>query len=282
MAGFITARASVVVLTTARAAALVAVAASVWAAPDAAATPASHSAGPAGATTGPTRGSDIAAAIQTALSAQGLWGDPQIGDARLFPPCDSALAIDAHGSAGWATAQVRCPSPDPWQVLVRTRAQGIALGAERPALPRPEAPAAVQTSGGAGTPGKVVVLATSLRPGEVITPEAVTLAPSTLDPGSGLFSDPTMVIGRRMLIGLGEGRPLRSRHVDLPWLLTAGAPVMIVKNAGLIEIAAPGIVVSDAQAGDLVQVRNAASGQIITAVAVSKEKVRPVANIPAR
>lgn len=225
---------------------------------------------------GPTRGSDIAAAVQRALGAQGLTGDPQIGAGRMFPPCAQALEVSAYGSAGWATAEVRCPAPKPWQVLVRTMAQGAASSAQKATTPPP---GAANTS---PLPGHIVVLTTSLRPGEVITPEAVTLAPSRLDPGSGLFSDPQMVIGRRMLTGLGEGRPLRSRHVDLPWLLTEGAPVMIVKTAGAIEIAAPGIVVSDAQEGDLVQVRNAGSGQIITAVALSKEKVRPVANIPAR
>ena len=227
----------------------------------------------------PITGAEIAAEIHRVLATKGLAADPAIADQRLFPPCPTALAISPRGSAGWATVSVECPAAEGWPINIRTRARPAAPGA-MVAAPRARGADGDQTFANATAPAQVVILATSLRPGALITPADIELADSTQSLATGLFTDPTKVIGRRMKMPLGQGQALRSRHLDIDWTVQEGSSVLIVNRTAGIEILTAGHVLENGQTGDMIEVKNAASGQTISAVVMSKEKVRPIANIP--
>jgi flagella basal body P-ring formation protein FlgA len=227
----------------------------------------------------PITGAEIAAEIHRVLATKGLAADPAIADQRLFPPCPTTLAIRPRGSAGWATVSVECPEAEGWPINVRTRARPAAPGAIV-AVPQAGGGDDDHANPNAMAPAQVVILATSLRPGALVTAADIELADSTQSLATGLFSDPAQVIGRRMRMPLGQGQVLRSRHLDIDWTVQEGSAVMIVNRTASIEILTVGRVLENGQTGDVIEVENAASGQTLTAVVISKEKVRPIANIP--
>lgn len=222
-------------------------------------------------------GAQIANRIRSELALEGLSGTPMLGAERLFPPCPGPLSVSPHGSSGWATVRVACAKNVPgWPLFVRTRTES---GQQPRSLPIAKAETDPAQPPYAGL---VVHLATSLRAGEVLDAQDVTLAPSVQSLSTGLFSDLNDVIGRRLLVPLGEGQPLRARHLEIDWTLRAGAPVQIVNRIGGIEIVTEGRALADAQTGDLIEVENTASGQVLGAIVLSTEKVRPVAKIPSQ
>jgi flagella basal body P-ring formation protein FlgA len=95
----------------------------------------------------------------------------------------------------------------------------------------------------------VAALRRSLRKGAVLTEDDVMMIPAPQKASTGLFTNASDVIGRTLTQTLGEGRAL------------------------------PGRAVGNGQLGDIIEVENVSSGEIIQGVVEGSEKIRPIANM---
>lgn len=234
---------------------------------------------------------DVEAAVVELLDAAGLAGEPVIPATRRFYPCSEPLAASPREGADWSLIDVRCSAPFEWSLLVRANLTSLlpaptAMPTATPtatpeagsgASPRAAAPESAPAPAPAGV--EVVALRTSLRKGAVITADDIVMIPAPQKVSTGLFSSAEDVIGRTLTQTLGEGRALHARHLDYDWLVRSGNPVMIVNAIGGFEIITAGKAVGNGQLGDIIEVQNISSGDIIQGVVEAAEKIRPVANM---
>ncbi len=200
---------------------------------------------------------EIEEIVISAMADAGVSGTPELPSARSFPACSTLPSVTPR-AGDWNTLSLRCGTPF-WTRAIRTNANAS------PA--RPTAPPVVAD----GTP--VVTLAQSLSKGVVIEPRHLTLAPAGDVIGQTVFVDPARVIGRRLSVNLGRGRPVQARHLDIQHLIEKGHPVAITFQNSVVEVAMPGKALEGGQRGDLIQVRNTASGRILRGRVVERNKI---------
>ena len=187
----------------------------------------------------------------------------------------------------WSLIDVRCSAPFEWSLLVRANLTSLLPAPVAEATPdaAPDAapgatPQAAPAAASAAPQGaEVVALRRSLRKGAVLTAEDIVMIPAPQKVSTGLFSSAEDVIGRTLTQTLGEGRALHARHLEHDWLVREGNPVMIVNAIGGFEIITAGKAVGNGQLGDIIEVQNISSGDIIQGVVEAAEKIRPVANM---
>ncbi len=192
-------------------------------------------------------GAEVSALISVALAEAGLSGQPAIAAARRFPPCARKPSVTPR-DGDWRTVEIACDAPEAWRRAVRS---GADVAPQRADGAVPDAPV--------GAP--VVVLTESLRDGTVLSEAHLELlaAPPGVDPTA--IRDPRQVVGRRLAVAVGAGRPLLARHLEPDWLVEKGAPLVIAFDAGGVQVSSPGTALEPGQRGDLVAARNLASGR---------------------
>ncbi|REC58341.1 flagella basal body P-ring formation protein FlgA [Rhodosalinus sediminis] len=207
-------------------------------------------------------GREMSALVSAALAEAGLTGRPAVAAARRFPGCDHRPRVSPR-DGDWRTVEIACDRPRPWRRSLRSRAD---------AAPRASSGAAPAPPAGA----PVVVLAESLRRGTVLTAAHLETepAPPGVDPTA--VRDPARVAGRRLAVAVGAGRTLLARHLAPDWLVEADAPVVIAFDAGGVQVAVPGTALGPGRRGDLVEVRNAASGRTVRGRVTGRNAVEVV------
>lgn len=205
-------------------------------------------------------GAELAMIVNRAVRAQGGSGKPQIAANRRFPPCDHVPeAGPANGN--WSLVRLSCDAPRNWIRHIRTDGGG---GRYRPA--------ATTQSEAAGA--EVVTLSRSLKRGAVITRADIELAPAGASSGLGVFTDPSDVIGRKLVANVGEGRILQARQLEQNWLIGRDMRVEIAFQTAAVTVSMPGIALQNGQLGELIEVRNTSSGRILQATVTGPQKVK--------
>lgn len=221
-------------------------------------------AGPAAAMTG----AQVSALVERQLDRLGVASAPVVAPDRHFPDCDSVPTV-APLAHRWSTVTLHCPRPS-WTRAIRTGsddALSLAPAGAAQALTPPPAP------------GEHAILRVSLGRGSVITKDDITMVADTTATPPDAFADPQRLIGRRMKQTLGAGLTVLPRHVEQRWLVTAKGPVAIEVSSGGLSVAAPGIAIQNGQLGDLVQIRNRSSGQVIKARVTGVNRVSVTPNM---
>ncbi len=115
-----------------------------------------------------------------------------------------------------------------------------------------------------------------IYPGETISGEAL----REVRLKTGRIVPPAMVVNAATIEGrvakrtLLPGRYIPMASIRDAYLLNQGAPVEIVFVAGGLVITAQGVVIEPGSEGDLVKVRNADSGKVLTGTVMSDGTVR--------
>ncbi|MDB9800664.1 flagellar basal body P-ring formation chaperone FlgA [bacterium] len=213
-------------------------------------------------------GLDIKSAILERLAHEDIMAVPKVADHRRYYKCDQTLLVEAKYPGKWDTVTVTCPNQDvalAWSVMIRV--VDASLGFRENSQPD------------ANNSPKVVVLLASVKKGEVLTPDIMTLIPAPRGSRIGSFYRVEDVVGRRTTQALSAMQPLRARNLEFDWALTTGQPVQIVQRISGLEISTIGEALDNAQIGDITDVRNIKSGKIIAVRVKSSRKVTPIANI---
>lgn len=170
---------------------------------------------------------------------------PQIGevDRRIaLPECTKLEAFLPAGSQfiGKTSVGVRCLEENGWSIFI---------------------PVQIKVS------INLLVSARQLPPG--ITLQTADIATQTSEiTHSGGLSDPALVVGKVLRFGIGAGQVLREDMLRLPYSVTQGQAVQLAAQGSGFSIRSEGVALSNASAGQTVQVR-VGSGRVISGIAGS-------------
>ena len=121
-------------------------------------------------------GLDIKSAILERLAQEDIMAVPKVADHRRYYTCDQTLLVEAKYPGKWDTVTVTCPNQDvalAWSVMIRV--VDASLGFRENSQPD------------ANNSPKVVVLLASVKKGEVLTPDIMTLIPAPRGSRIGSF-----------------------------------------------------------------------------------------------
>lgn len=90
---------------------------------------------------------------------------------------------------------------------------------------------------------------------------------------TGYLTSLDQAVGLVVKRSLPAGSVIYSVHLDKPVLIKRGTAVVITATYGGIEAAAPGIAQNDGRDGQLISVRNTATGRLVTARVIDKGRV---------
>ncbi|OYU18882.1 MAG: flagella basal body P-ring formation protein FlgA [Rhodobacteraceae bacterium PARR1] len=207
-------------------------------------------------------GAEVGRLVRAALSAAGEKAsvtDP----IRPYPPCDAAPAVTGQGGA-WGNVEITCAAPR-WQRVLRT-----GLGPVPRITLTPDEPVEEP---------KALTLRRSLAKGAPVGADDLELAPiAGLSPDQ-VFTDPADVVGRHLRQSLGTGRAILARHLEPRWMVTPGAPLVLVAQAGGLSVSAPAEAREAGGEGDVVLVVNLSSGREVKAVVTGPNTVTAQTNM---
>lgn len=109
---------------------------------------------------------------------------------------------------------------------------------------------------------------------ETIAPDSIRL--SWLDTSrlsAGYLQDPAQAVGLVISRSLPAGSVLYSSYLEKPVLIKRGMPVIICASVGGIEATASGVAQTDGREGQIISIRNAATGRVVTARVLDKGRV---------
>jgi flagella basal body P-ring formation protein FlgA len=207
-------------------------------------------------------GAEVGRLVRAALDSAGVV--VEVTDPiRPYPPCDAVPVVTAQGGT-WGNAEITCAAPR-WQRVLRTGlgpVPRITLTRDEPA----ERPLAL-------------ILRRSLAKGAPIGADDLELAPiAGLSPDQ-IFTDPADVVGRSLRQSLGAGRTVLARHLEPRWMVTPGAPLVLVAQSGGLSVSAPAEARDAGGEGDIVRVVNLSSGREVKAVVTGPNTVTAQTNM---
>lgn len=165
-------------------------------------------------------------------------------DNRLrLPLCEQplrAFPVQAERVLGALSVGVRCGGQAPWTIYVRAQVEATRL---------------------------VPVLARPLGSRSVITAADIELVNVSAGVAlNGVLLEPDQIIGMELIRPLEAGSPVKVSQLRAPKLVKRGNLVTILTGVSGLEVRMQGKALGDAAAGDLVQVTNLSSGQLVEGV----------------
>lgn len=194
------------------------------------------------------------------VSRQANWLEPQwtltVLDSTVTrrgeepPRCAQALLVDAVDTRSVSRMRfaVRCPADEGWKRDVVVKAQVSA---------------------------RVLVMAHDVPAGQSIKDDDLTLERREVTLTPDALSDVQAAVGLTGSRTLREGQVLSKRALLMPLLVVRGHSVSIVAGSGGIAVSVPGEALESGREGDVVRVRNTASGKVIRARVTDVGKVEP-------
>ncbi len=126
----------------------------------------------------------------------------------------------------------------------------------------------------------VIALTRSLTVGEMVTAEDVSLIPRSRQNAMDIFTSVDQVVGRRMKASVGAEQILLTRHLEPDWLVQSGTPIALQVNIGAISVIAPGEALENGRIGDVIELKNMSSGEVVRGIVSGENTVVLRPNIP--
>jgi flagella basal body P-ring formation protein FlgA len=175
---------------------------------------------------------------------------------RAFFECDAKHSIEPRNKNDLSTLRFKCnQNENPWQILIRTK--------QRPS----------STVTGQSSSNLLVSAAKPIKKDSVIQSEDLVLVEATKRNTQSYFSSVNDVIGRKAKRTIYRDQLIKPQHVTTLWLINADQSVMIVNLAGRIRVETVGVALENGQKSDIIKVRNAVSGEIVSGVVESEKNI---------
>lgn len=122
---------------------------------------------------------------------------------------------------------------------------------------------------------KIAVATRPIQHKETFNPKNVAFEERELSQllGRGYFSTPNAVLEKRARGYIRAGQTLGINNTDTAMQIESGKIVDMVKNSGMISVAAKVRAIDSGRPGDMIRVENPASKKILTAKVVTSESV---------
>ncbi len=172
-------------------------------------------------------------------------------DKRLhLPACYSDLAVfwpPGAAKTGHSTVGVRCEGATQWKIHLRAFIKIYDY---------------------------VAVLSSTVNKDDLVSEGNISIELMDLSNVRGeTMRDISPVIGHRFTRRVASGRALTKSVLALPRLIRKGEDVVIVANAGLLNVRMKGVALEDGEQGGMVRVRNLSSERIIQGQVVGRGKI---------
>ena len=201
--------------------------------------------------------------VRSVLMTRGLDSRPVISDTRRFRACKVPFQVTPM-FGGYKTVRLTCPDVDGFQIAVRTRIDSFVDRVTE------TTPNLIRENGFE----KFVVLTKSLQTGEIIGGDDVRVVSRDANPGVGYFRNVNDVVGRKVKRAVNVNQIIRTRHLELDYAIRKDQSVLIESKIGPVTVVSAGVAVDSAQLGELVKLKNNASGLVVEGVALSEKKIR--------
>ena len=201
--------------------------------------------------------------VRSVLMTRGLDSRPVISDTRRFRACKTPFQVTPM-FGGYKTVRLTCPDVDGFKIAVRTQIDSL-VDNEMETMPKLDRENKF---------AKFVVLTKSLQTGEIIGADDVKVVSRDANPGVGYFRNINDVVGRKVKRAVNINQIIRTRHLELDYAIRKDQSVLIESKIGLVTVVSAGVAVESAQLGELVKVKNNASGLVVEGVAMSEKKIR--------
>ncbi|KZE31752.1 flagellar basal body P-ring formation chaperone FlgA [Crenobacter luteus] len=208
------------------------------------------------------RPSDDAVRAEASRWLQNALGNAGLRDAQLrlrlippreaaaLPPCREAVRVEALDTTSLSRLRfaARCPAPDGWHLAYTVRAEVDA---------------------------RVVVASRPLAAGAILTEDDASWTRRTLYELESGLREPAEAVGLGATRPIKAGQILTHKLLESPVLVKRGERIEIVARKDGVEVSVPGESLENGRRGDIVRVKNSASGKSLRARVTGHGEVGP-------
>lgn len=121
--------------------------------------------------------------------------------------------------------------------------------------------------------GEVATAASTIRRGEIIRPEHITMSLHDLSRIRSPLPSPDALVGMRAKKTISRGRVLEARWLESPPLINKGGVVKIIASKGTLFLSTLGIALTDGKMGEMIRVENINSNKLLFCRVTSRDTV---------
>ena len=192
------------------------------------------------------------------LINKGIESHPSINKNKKFKNCGEPLKFFPVFQS-WNTVEVVCNGPkNNWSLLIRTRANSYLQGHSNKEIQKNN---------------MIIVSKKSLKKGQIIEKNDLILKNVKKNVGFDIFNNIEDVVGRKLKQNISLGFPIRSRHLQLDWVINKGDKIDIIQSIGTVFISASGVALENGQKGEKIRVMNLSSEKNLVAWVLNEKKV---------
>ena len=210
------------------------------------------------------KGEQIKEQVRIATQNLGLDFELLVSDKRAFFACSEQLDFKPLDGGDWTTVKVFC-SKENWSTILRSTFNRN-VGHEG-------------NDEGQENLLKAVIANKNLMKGELITEDHLKLTKISSANTSGSFKDTADIVGRKATFNISRGSIIKPRHLEIIYDVEKGQVVMLMAENASISIATNAIALETGQRGDMIKVRNANSGKVLSVIVQGEKKVSPLTNM---
>ena len=192
------------------------------------------------------------------LIDKGIESYPSINKNKKFKSCGKPLKFFPVFQS-WNTIEVVCNGPkNNWNLLIRTRANSYLQDKTNKEIPKNN---------------MIIVSKKSLKKGQIIEKNDLGFKSVKKNIGADIFYNIEDLVGRKLKQNISLGFPIRSRHLQLDWVINKGDKIDIIQSIGTVFISASGVALENGQKGEKIRVMNLSSEKNLVAWVLNEKKV---------
>ena len=119
----------------------------------------------------------------------------------------------------------------------------------------------------------IIVSKKSLKKGQIIEKNDLGFKSAKKNIGADIFYNIEDLVGRKLKQNISLGFPIRSRHLQLDWVINKGDRIDIIQSIGTVFISASGVALENGQKGEKIRVMNLSSEKNLVAWVLNEKKV---------
>ena len=200
-------------------------------------------------------GFEIKSLIEKWLEKQGEEANISILESLKYPACEpnNILINDISGNS--KLIKVNCIGNNPWQFIVRNKANK-----QRPEIEKNQL-------------SNFYALKDFKEKGTIIKEKDLIIIKRKNSHKKVFISDKSDIVGKKLKKNLNSNQLLKRSNLEKDWLIKKNSLVTIINNKSFVTIKEEGLAMNDANYMDTIKVKNVKSGKIIVGYAKNKKKV---------
>lgn len=200
-------------------------------------------------------GFEIKSLIEKWLEKQGEEANISILESLKYPACEpnNILINDISGNS--KLIKVNCIGNNPWQFIVRNKANKQRSEIKKNQL------------------SNFYALKDFKEKGTIIKEKDLIIIKRKNSHKKVFISDKSDIVGKKLKKNLNSNQLLKRSNLEKDWLIKKNSLVTIINNKSFVTIKEEGLAMNDANYMDTIKVKNVKSGKIIVGYAKNKKKV---------